>query len=41
LSGEKNSSWDFKINFDKEWSLKMEGDAAGEMNWMLEFNTKF
>lgn len=41
LSGEGNSSWDFAINFDKEWSLKMEGNTTGEMNWMLEFNTKF
>lgn len=41
LSGEGNSSWDFKINFDKEWSLKMEGDTEGEINWMIEFNTKF
>jgi len=41
LSGEGNSSWNFKINFDKEWSLKMEGDTEGEINWMLEFNTKF
>ncbi|MDI3542943.1 MAG: translocation and assembly module TamB, partial [Candidatus Atribacteria bacterium] len=41
LSGEGNSSWDFEINFDKEWSFKIEGDTTGEMNWMLEFNTKF
>ncbi|HQE25277.1 MAG TPA: translocation/assembly module TamB domain-containing protein [Candidatus Atribacteria bacterium] len=41
LSSGENSTWDFKINFDKEWSLKMEGNTEGEINWMLEFNTKF
>jgi len=41
LSGKGNSFWNFEINFDKEWSLKMEGDAEGEIGWMLEFNTKF
>ena len=41
LSGGDNSTWNFELDLNREWSFKSEFGSDGHYGWELEFTTRF
>jgi len=41
LNGGDNSTWNFEVDLNREWSFKSEFGSNGKFGWELEFTTKF